>query len=128
LIPILIVLIYHKVRNLTPQPLPLPEHLFNLPSSPLALFTSLLQLDSIILCDSHRYGASHHPLELILISVIEILEKLEQAISEVKLSGITTSFKAVGMEPMIRLVVHGEVDAAGICVEIGRRVGEVEEW
>ncbi|MCD4799341.1 MAG: hypothetical protein K8R19_10090 [Methanosarcinales archaeon] len=34
------------------------------------------------------------------------MEKLEQAISEVKLSGITTSFKAVGMEPMVRLVVH----------------------
>jgi len=32
-----------------------------------------------------------------------MLEKLEQAITEVKLSGITTSFKAVGMEPMVRL-------------------------
>jgi len=50
------------------------------------------------------------------------LEKLEQAISEVKLSGINTSFKAVDMEPMVRLVVHR--DAAGMSVEIGRRPGE----
>ena len=40
------------------------------------------------------------------LSVIEIFEKPEQAISEIKLSGITTSFKAVGMEPVVRLVVH----------------------
>jgi len=32
-----------------------------------------------------------------------MLEKPEQAISEVKLSGITTLFKAVGMKAVLRL-------------------------
>ncbi|NOR46771.1 MAG: hypothetical protein GQ533_01810 [Methanosarcinaceae archaeon] len=66
-----------------------------------AFFKTLFQPDSIILRNSRRYGPGHHPFELILISVIAILEKPEQAISEVKLSGITTSFKAAGMKPMV---------------------------
>jgi putative transposase len=48
-----------------------------------AFFKILFQPDSIILRNSRRYGPGHHLFELILISVIEILEKLEQAISEV---------------------------------------------
>jgi len=58
------------------------------------------------------------------LSVIGIFEKPEQAISEVKLNGITTSFKAVGMELVVRLVVHRAVDAAGMHVAVVRRKGK----
>ena len=37
------------------------------------------------------------------------------------MNGITTSFKAVGMEPVVRLVVHRAVDAAGMHMAIVRR-------
>jgi len=48
-----------------------------------AFFKTLFQPDFIVLRNSRRHGPGHHPLELILISVIEKLEKPEQAISEV---------------------------------------------
>ena len=40
------------------------------------------------------------------------------------MNGIIISFKAVGMEPMVRLVVHRAVDAAGVGVEIVRGMGD----
>ena len=70
--------------NLTPQPLPLPEHLFNLPIKPPGLLhiplpaglNDLAQLPPV----RTRPPSIRTHIDL---SVIEILEKPEQAISEV---------------------------------------------